>query len=77
MLKQRVLPQAELEPSRMGGCTPQPHTFNMCEMHMHALSQLKTKSALKLSLAAPCTLNPVLSHLCPVDTVCHFMTTCH
>lgn len=66
MLKHRVLPQAELELSRMSGCTAQPHTFNMCETHMHALSQLKTKSTLKLSLATPCTLNPALPCLCPV-----------
>lgn len=66
MFKHRALPQAELEPSRMRGCMAQPHTFNMCEVHMHALSQLKTKSALKLSLAAPCTLNPALFLLCPV-----------
>lgn len=66
MFKQRVLPQAELEPSRMGGCLPQPHTFNTCEVHIHALSQLKSKSAPKLNLATPCTLNPALSLLCPV-----------
>lgn len=69
-----TLPQDALELTGMGGSASQTHTYNVCAMHI--LSQQKSVSALKLSLAAPCAFNSALSHICPV-TVFHFTTACH
>lgn len=61
-----TLPRVALELASMGGSTSQTLRFYVHAMHTHALSQQKSISTLKLSLAAPYAFNSILSRVCPV-----------